>query len=96
MNGAKNQCEFYYIEVKPKEEYKTFRTQDVGKPDRIERVAGQRADGVWETVKWLVNKRLAHIENGTLVADERDAQELFDNFDAAPRHIEGNRFEAKG
>ncbi len=95
MNGAKHQGEFYYIEVRPKEEYKAFRTRAENEKNGIERVAGQRADGTWDTVKWLVSTALAHIENGRLVADHADAQELLDKLDAEPQHLEGNRFVAQ-
>lgn len=88
--------DFFYIEVKSPKEYKTFRTQEVDETVGIERVAGQREDGYWETVKWLVSKQIAHVENGRLVADRPEAKELFDKLEAAPKHIEGSRFEAKG
>lgn len=86
---------FYHIEVRPQQEFKRFRTQDVGTIGGIERVAGQREDHSWNTVKWLINKELAHIENGRLIADYKDVQKLFDKLDSVPKHIEGDRFEAK-
>jgi len=95
MRGAKKQSGFFYIEVRPKDEYKTFRTRDAGEQDGIERVVGQREDGSWDTVKWLVSKEMAHVENGRLVADHLGAKELFNRLDSEPRHIEDNRFEAK-
>ncbi len=94
MSEAKNQGGFYYIEVRPKEDYKTFRTHDVGDKDGIERVGGQRADGSWETVKWLVSKKMARVENGRLVADHPEAKKLFDELGLKPKLIEGNCFEA--
>ncbi len=87
--------DFYHIEVRPKQAYKTFRSRDVGEKTGIERVGGQREDGVWETVKWLVRKDLARVEGGRLVAECRAAQELFDRFASEPKHIEGTRFEAQ-
>lgn len=93
--GSGGGGDFYHIEIRPKEEFVVFRTQDVGKKNGIERVGGQRENGSWETVKWLVSKEMAHLENGTLVADHPDAKELFDELGAEPRHIEGDRFEAK-
>ena len=74
---------------------KRFRTQDVGEKGGLERVGGQRKDGSWDTVKWLVSKEMAHIEKGKLVADHKDAKELFDALDSVPKHIEGDVFEAK-
>ena len=87
--------DFYHIEVRPKEEFVTFRTQDVGEKGGIERVGGQRENGSWDTVKWLVSKDYAHIENGKLVADHPDAKGLFDDLGTEPKHIEGDLFEAK-
>ena len=37
--------EFYRIEVRPKGEFVTFRTQDIGKKGGIERLAGKRQSG---------------------------------------------------
>ena len=93
--GATGEGEFYHIEILPKQEFKTFRTQDVGKKGGIERVGGQRENGSWDTVKWLVSKKMAHIENGTLVADHPDAQELFDELKSVPKQIKGDIFKAK-
>ena len=96
MNYAKNQGGFYYIEVRPITLYKSFRTLgNAGEKSGIECVVGQRADGVWDTVKWLIGKELAHVENDRLVADHEDAQNLFDRLRSEPKRIEGNRFEAK-
>ena len=43
-------------------EFVTFRNQDVGARGGIERVAGQRANGSWDTQKWLIGKNEAHID----------------------------------
>lgn len=93
--GATGEGEFYHIEVRPKGDFKTFRTQDVGEKGGIERVAGKRESGSWDTVKWLVSKEMAHVDGGILVADHEDAKNLFDDLGSAPKHLEGDRFEAK-
>lgn len=95
INRAKNQVDFYYIEVRSKENYKTFRTHAAAGEEGIERVSGQREDGSWDTVKWLVSKEMAHVEGDTLIADHPAAKELFDKLGAAPKLIENNHFEAK-
>jgi hypothetical protein len=94
MSKGRNQSEFYYIEVKSKTEYKTFRVYDVDENGGIERVDGQREDGTWETVKWLVNKKRAHVENGKLIADHPRAKELFEKLETEPIQIEGKLFKA--
>ncbi len=93
--GATGEGEFYHIEVRPKEEFVKFRTQDVGEKGGLERVGGQRENGSWDTVKWLVSKEMAHVENGKLIAGHKDAKELVDDLGSEPKHIEGDRFEAK-
>ena len=62
--GTTGEGEFYRIEVRPKSEFVTFRNQDVGDPGGIERLAGKRASGSWDTVKWMIKKEAAH-EEGT-------------------------------
>jgi hypothetical protein len=93
--GSSGEGDFYHIEVRPSSQFKTFRTQDVGEKGGIERVAGKRESGSWDTVKWLVEKTLAHVEKGRLVADHEDAKKLFEDLGSAPKHVEGDRFEAK-
>src|SRR5205809_957840 len=44
--------EFFRIEVRPKSEFVTFRTQDVGDKGGIERLAGKRSSGSWDTATW--------------------------------------------
>ena len=86
---------FYHIEIRSQQGFKTFHAQKFGIEDGIERVGGQRADGSWETVKWLVSKELAHVENGRLIADDKEARTLFDKLNFVPKHIEGDRFAAQ-
>src|SRR5262245_29802264 len=54
--GTKGRGEYYHIEVRPKREFTTFRTQDVGEGGGIQRVAGKRGSGSWDTQKWLISK----------------------------------------
>src|SRR5258707_8965 len=54
--GATGEGEYYHIAVRPKEEFTTFRTHDVGKKGGIERVAGKRPSGSWDDQKWLISK----------------------------------------
>ncbi|MCB1025612.1 MAG: hypothetical protein KDB79_14540 [Acidobacteria bacterium] len=93
--GAGGEGDFYHIEIRSSEEFETFRTQDVGEKGGLERVAGKRKDGTWDTVKWLFSKDLAHVENGKLVPDHKDAKELFDDLGSQPVKVEGDRYSAK-
>ena len=73
----------------------TFRTQDVGEPGHVQRVAGKRQSGSWGTVKWLISKEDAHITDGKLVADTEEVREVLAKLGSKPVHVKGNLFEAK-
>jgi hypothetical protein len=92
--GSTGEGDFYHIEVRPKDEFVTFRNQDVGDTGGIERVSGKRESGSWDTATWLVSKDMAHVENGRLIADHPDAQKLFDELGSTPQHIMGDVFKA--
>lgn len=87
--------DYYRIGVRPKEDFKTFRTQDVGEKGHIQRVAGKRSSGSWSTVTWLVSKDDAHVEKGRLVPDTAEAKDLLNRLGSTPEHIKGDIFEAK-
>jgi len=87
--------EFYRIEVRPKRDFVTFRTQDVGDAGHLERLAGKRSSGSWGTQAWLVSKEDAHVENNKLVPDSKDAQNLFQKLGSEPVHQKGDVFKAK-
>ncbi len=93
--GAKGGGRFFHIEVRPSKEFVAFRVQDVGEPGGVERVAGQRASGSWDTAKWLIEKTHAHVEDGRLVPDSAEARTLFRSLGSAPVHVEGDRFKAR-
>lgn len=93
--GTGGEGEFYRIVVRPKGEFVTFRTQDVGSKGHVERVAGKRESGSWDTQTWLVSKQDAHIEGEKLVPDSADARGLLAKLGSEPRHMKGDVFEAK-
>jgi hypothetical protein len=92
--GARGGGEFFHIEVRPRREFRTFRTQDVGKKGGIERVAGKRSRGSWDTQKWLISKEHAHRVGRRLVPDTADARKVLKVLGAPPRHLGGDRFKA--
>ena len=67
--GSTGKGLYYRIAVRPKSDFVSFRTQDVGRPGHIQRVAGRGASGSWGTVTWLIGKEDAHLERGRLVAE---------------------------
>jgi len=93
--GDTGEGDYYHVEVRERGNLKTFRTQDVGDPGHLQRVAGKRESGLWTTVKWLISKEDAHVENGRLVPDTKDARELIEKLGSQPAHLSGDRFKAK-
>ena len=93
--GTKGEGEYYRINVRPKEEFTTFRYHDVGEKGHILRLAGKRSSGSWDTLVWLISKEDAHIEGDTLVADTADARNLIETLGSKPKHVKEDVFEAK-
>jgi hypothetical protein len=93
--GAKSGGRFFHIEVRPRRDFVSFRVQDVGAPGGVERVAGLRANGSWDTAKWLVEKTHAHVEDDRLVADTAEARKVLSALGSRPVHVSGDRFRAK-
>jgi hypothetical protein len=93
--GTTGEGNYYHVEVRPKDEFTAFRTQDVGDEGHLQRVAGKRSNGSWATSKWLISKDDAHIEDDILVGDTKEAQDLIKKLRSRPVHIRGDRFEAK-
>lgn len=92
--GTGGEGDYYHVEVRRSEDFKTFRTQDVGEPGHIQRVAGKRGSGSWDTVKWLISKDDAHIENGHLVSDSSEAKKVLAELGSQPVHCKGDIFDA--
>ena len=93
--GTKGEGEYFHIILRPKEEFATFRYQDVGEKGHILRLAGKRSSGSWDTQAWLISKDDAHIEGDQFVADTDDGRRLIEGLGSKPTHIEGDVFEAK-
>ena len=93
--GARGTGDFFHIQVRPRTDFVSFRNQDIGARGGIERVAGQRASGSWDTQKWLIGKTLAHRDGKQLVADSVAAEKVLAQLGSAPRHLGGDRFIAK-
>src|SRR6266498_5466701 len=93
--GSTGQGEYYHVEVRPRGDFVSYRTQDVGDPGHLQRVAGKRESGSWATVKWLIDKNDAHVEGDSLVGDTREAKDLIKQLGSKPVHKTGDVFEAK-
>ena len=93
--GARGSGGFFHIQVRPRSDFVFFRNQDVGRRGGIERVAGRRKNGSWDTQKWLIGKTEAHREGKKLAPDSAAARKVLKQLGSAPRHLGGDRFIAK-
>ena len=93
--GTTGEGEYFRITVRPKGEFSTFRTQDVGEKGHIQRLTGKRSSGSWDTQVWLISKEDAHIEGDTLIPDTEDAKNLIEGLGSIPKRVKEDVFEAK-
>lgn len=93
--GTKGGGDYYRVIVRPKEQFVTFRNQDVGGPGGLQRIAGKRSSGSWSTQAWLINKDFAHVEGKELIPDHKDAKALLQQLGSQPVHKQGDVFTAK-
>jgi len=92
--ATKGEGEYFHIIVRPKDEFATFRNQDVGEKGHILRLAGKRSSGSWDTHAWLISKEDAHMEGDQFVADTDDGKRLIESLGSKPTQVEGDVFEA--
>lgn len=92
--GTTGKGKFFRIEVRPKKEFKTFRIQDVGKKGGLERLAGTRSSGSWDTVAWLVSKNDAKVKNGKLVIKDARAKSVLKSLQGSIVRVKGDIFRA--
>ena len=93
--GTTGKGRFYRIEIRPKSQFVTFRIQDVGKKGGLERLAGKRTSGSWDTLTWLVEKKDAHVgSKGELVITGSKAKTVLKNIRGKITHLKGDVFKA--
>ncbi|MEK7068303.1 MAG: hypothetical protein AAB964_00630 [Patescibacteria group bacterium] len=92
--GTTGKGKFYRIELRPKGQFKTFRVQDVGRTGSLERLAGKRNGGSWDTVSWLISKNSAHVKNGKLTIDNARDKSILKQIRGPIVHVKGDVFRA--
>lgn len=93
--GTGGTGKFYRIVVRPKYEFKTFRMQDVGAKGHLERLAGHRPSGSWDTVSWLISKEDAKKNGSKLnITNAKVKASLGKAISGPITHIKGDIFHA--
>jgi hypothetical protein len=93
--GSTGKGKFYRINVRPKGDFTSFRIQDVGEKGGLERLAGRRSSGSWDTVTWLVGKDKAHVdEHGHLKVTDKKAASALKQIKGRIVHVKGDIFQA--
>lgn len=93
--GTTGKGKFYRIELRPKNVFTSFRVQDVGEKGGLERLAGRRKSGSWDTVSWLVSKDDAVVgSNGQLKITDSKARSVLKQIKGPIVHVKGDVFKA--
>ena len=92
--GSTGKGKFYRIELRPKEQFSSFRVQDVGKKGGLERLAGHRPSGRWDTVSWLIAKDKATVKNGHLTITGEKDKSVLKQIKGPIVHVKGDIFHA--
>lgn len=93
--GSTGRGRFYRVMVRPKGEFVSFRVQDVGKKGGLERLAGRRSSGSWDTVSWLVGKNAARVtSNGQLKITGKKEKTALKQIRGPIVHVKGDIFRA--
>ena len=94
-SGSTGKGNFYRINVRPKGDFLSFRVQDVGEKGGLERIAGRRSSGSWDTVSWLISKDDARIDSrGRLEITDAKARSVMRSLSGRIVHVKGDIFQA--
>ncbi|MDO8474082.1 MAG: hypothetical protein Q7S62_00810 [bacterium] len=92
--GSTGKGKFYRIELRPKGQFSSFRVQDVGKKGGLERLAGHRPSGSWDTVSWLIAKDKADMVKGYLKITGQKERSILNQIKGHIVHVKGDIFRA--
>ena len=93
--GTGGKGKYYRVVVRSKTQFSTFRLHDVGRKGHIQRLAGKRRGGGWDTQAWLIAKTDAHYSGGRLVGDTAAAKKLLAKLGTKPRKVKADISRAK-
>ncbi len=87
---------FFHVQVRPKRDFVSFRTHDVGQSGGLERVTGRRTSGSWATVAWLISKDAAYCSpTHELIITDTRVRSVLKSLEGPIIWIKGDTFKAK-
>jgi hypothetical protein len=93
--GTGGKGKYYRVVVRPKSQFSSFRVHDVGRKGHVQRLAGRRRNGSWDTQAWLIAKTDARVSGGALVGKTASAKSVISKLGAKPKKVKGDVFRAK-
>lgn len=94
--GSTGKGKYFRIEVRPKSQFTSFKTHDVGSPGGLQRIAGRRSSGSWATAAWLVSKEDAQVTKAKeLVITDAGAKTVLKSIQEPIEYVKGDIFKAK-
>ena len=93
--GTGGKGKYYRVVVRPKSQFVTFRIHDIGRKGHLQRLAGKRKSGSWDTQAWLISKEDASMKKGKLVGKTASVKKLLAKLQTKPKKVKGNILKAK-
>lgn len=88
------QAGFFQVQLRDRQQFSQFRTEDLDRQGRIQRVAGQRANQSWADQELRISKECAHVESHRLVPDTEEARSCLSRLSGI-EHVGGDVFRAQ-
>ena len=93
--GTGGKGKYYRIVLRSKNQFSSFRVHDVGAKGGVQRLAGKRANGSWDTQAWLIPKSSVHVSNGVLVGNNIKVKNILSKLGSKARKVKADIFKAK-
>lgn len=86
---------FFQVQLRDRAQFNNFRTEQLDKQGRIQRIAGQKSHSTaWTDQELRISKECAHIENHRLVGDTEEARGYLSRLGPV-EHVSGDVFRAR-
>ncbi|MFN3165019.1 MAG: hypothetical protein ACE37N_16440 [Pseudohongiellaceae bacterium] len=93
--GTQGDGDYYRIIIRPKSDFTSFRTHDVGRDGHTQRLSGRRSSGSWATHAWLIHKADAEVDDQGYLRGKTDGvKKVLRNLRTVPRRTRGDLFKS--